>query len=150
MKKLIAFISACTLAVTAGAQDLVINHLSETHTMIQVNGKDRYVLLPIQESAPEARVKVLANGTEVYGANVCLAIDKTDYIVPLDLGQWSGSTVLLDIRMNQGRSLRRDPDDDVCWTEIATAKVFDSSNKEKQYRPTYHFSPAWGLSLIHI
>ena len=37
MKKLIAFISACTLAVTAGAQDLVINHLSETHTMIQVN-----------------------------------------------------------------------------------------------------------------
>ena len=80
----------------------------------------------------------------MYGANVCLAIDKTDYIVPLDLGQWSGSTVLLDIRMNQGRSLRRDPDDDVCWAEIATAKVFDSSNKEKQYRPTYHFSPAWG------
>ena len=144
MKRQLSLLVALLLPLLAGAQSLSIQHLSETHSMVRVGGKDRYVLLPVQESAPEARVKVLSNGTEVLGANVCLAIDKTDYLVPLDLSPWAGSTILLDIQMNQGRSLRRDPEDDVCWAEMATAPVFDRSNKEKQYRPTYHFSPDWG------
>ncbi len=143
MKRLLSLL-ALLLPVFAGAQSLVISHLSETHTMVKVSGKDRYVMLPVQENAPEARVKVLSNGTEVLGANVCLSIDKTDYLVPLDLGQWGGSSIILDIKMNQGRSLRRDPSDDVCWTEMTTVPAPDLTNKEKKYRPTYHFSPDWG------
>lgn len=143
MKRLLTIL-ALVLPVLAGAQSLSITHLSETHTMVKVGGKDRYVMLPVQENAPEARVKVLSNGTEVLGSNVCLAIDKTDYMVPLDLGQWSGSSIILDIKMNQGRSLRRDPSDDVCWTEMTSVPVPDLTNREKQYRPTYHFSPEWG------
>ncbi len=143
MKRLLSLL-ALLLPVFAGAQSLVISHLSETHTMVKVSGKDRYVMLPVQENAPEARVKVLSNGTEVLSANVCLAIDKTDYLVPLDLSQWGGSSIILDIKMNQGRSLRRDPSDDVCWTEMTTVPALDLTNKEKKYRPTYHFSPDWG------
>ena len=143
MKRLLSLL-ALLLPVFAGAQSLVISHLSETHTMVKVSGKDRYVMLPVQENAPEARVKVLSNGTEVLSANVCLAIDKTDYLVPLDLSQWGGSSIILDIKMNQGRSLRRDPSDDVCWTEMTTVPAPDLTNKEKKYRPTYHFSPDWG------
>ncbi len=143
MKRLLSLL-ALLLPVLAGAQSLVISHLSETHTMVKVSGKDRYVMLPVQENAPEARVKVLSNGTEVLSANVCLAIDKTDYLVPLDLSQWGGSSIILDIKMNQGRSLRRDPSDDVCWTEMTTVPAPDLTNKEKKYRPTYHFSPDWG------
>ena len=135
---------ALLLPVLAGAQSLTINHISDTHTMVKVSGKDRYVMLPVQENAPEARVKVLSNGNEVLWANVCLAIDKTDYLVPLDLGQWGGSSIILDIKMNQGRSLRRDPSDDVCWSEMTTVPVPDLTNSEKKYRPTYHFSPEWG------
>jgi hypothetical protein len=77
--------------------------------MVQLGGKDRYVMLPVQETAQEAVVKVLSNGREVYKANVSLAIDKTDYLVPLDLGEWNGSSILLDITMRQGRGVRRDP-----------------------------------------
>ena len=143
MKRLLTIL-ALVLPVLAGAQSLSITHLSETHTMVKVGGKDRYVMLPVQENAPEARVKVLSNGNEVLWANVCLAIDKTDYLVPLDLGQWGGSSIILDIKMNQGRSLRRDPSDDVCWSEMTTVPVPDLTNKEKKYRPTYHFSPEWG------
>ena len=143
MKRLLSLL-ALLLPVFAGAQSLVISHLSETHTMVKVSGKDRYVMLPVQENAPEARVKVLSNGTEVLSANVCLAIDKTDYLVPMDLSQWGGSSIILDIKMNQGRSLRRDPSDDVCWSEMTTVPVLDLTNKEKKYRPTYHFSPDWG------
>ena len=143
MKRLLTLL-ALLLPVVAGAQSLTITHLSETHSMVQLGGKDRYVMLPVQENAPEARVKVLSNGNEVLWANVCLAIDKTDYLVPLDLGQWGGSSIILDIKMNQGRSLRRDPSDDVCWSEMTTVPVPDLSNKEKKYRPIYHFSPEWG------
>ncbi len=76
MKRLLSIL-ALLLPVLAGAQSLTINHISDTHTMVKVSGKDRYVMLPVQENAPEARVKVLSNGNEVLGANVCLAIDKT-------------------------------------------------------------------------
>lgn len=135
---------ALMLPVLAGAQSLTVTHLSETHTMIQVNCKDRYIMLPVQETAQEATVKVLSNGQAVLKANVSLAIDKTDYLVPLDLGKWAGSSILLDIKMTQGRGVRRDPTDDVCWSEMVTAPVLDPANREKLYRPTYHFSPQWG------
>ena len=143
MKRLLTLL-ALLLPVVAGAQSLTITHLSETHSMVQVSGHDRYILLPVQETAQEAVVKVLSNGTVVLKANVSLAIDKTDYLVPLDLGEWNGSSILLDITMRQGRGVRRDPSDDVCWSEMTTAPAFNFANKEKKYRPTYHFSPDWG------
>ena len=145
MRKLIAFFSFFAISLSAAAQQsLAITHLSETHSMVQLGGKDRYVMLPVQETAQEAVVKVLSNGREVYKANVSLAIDKTDYLVPLDLGEWNGSSILLDITMRQGRGVRRDPSDDVCWGEMTTVPALTYTNKEKKYRPTYHFSPAWG------
>ena len=143
MKRLF-FVLALVLPFMAGAQSLTVHHLSETHTLIQVGGNDRYVMLPVQETAQEASVKVLSNGNVVLRANISLAIDKTDYLVPLDLGKWGGSSILLDVTMTQGRGVRRDPSDDVCWSEIVTVPVVDHANKEKQYRPTYHFSPEWG------
>jgi len=74
MRKLITILLFCACSLGAGAQNLAIRHLSDTHTMIRVSGKDRYVLLPVQETAQEARVKVLSNGTEVLAANVSLAL----------------------------------------------------------------------------
>lgn len=132
----------CSLAV-AQAQSLTARHLSDTHTQVRVDGKDRYVLLPVQETAPEARVRVLSDLQEVQTFNICLSIDKVDYYVPLDLASYSGRNILLDVVMNQGRSLRRDPSDDVCWSEMKLSPVFDRSNTE-YYRPSYHFSPDYG------
>ena len=140
----ILFLASFLLTLSAGAQDLTIRHLSETHTMVRVSGKDRYVLLPVQETAPSARVRVLSDGVEVLSATVSLAVEKTDYQVPLDLGAWSGHDILLDIRTNRGRGVRRDPSDEVCWKEMATAPAFDRTNREKAYRPTYHFTPEYG------
>ena len=121
MKRLLTLM-ALMLPVLAGAQSLTVTHLSETHSMVQVGGTDRYILLPVQETAQEAQVKVLSNGNVVLKANVSLAIDKTDYLVPLDLGKWAGSSILLDIKMTQGRGVRRDPSDDVCWADMATVR----------------------------
>ena len=140
----ILFLASFLLTLGAGAQNLAVRHLSDTHTMVRVSGNDRYVLLPVQESAPSARVRVLSDGVEVLSANVSLAVEKTDYQVPLDLGAWSGRDILLDIRTNRGRGVRRDPSDEVCWNEMTTAPVYDRTNREKAYRPTYHFTPEYG------
>ena len=140
----ILFGAAFLLTLGAGAQNLTIRHLSDTHTMIRVSGNDRYVLLPVQETAPSARVRVLSDGVEVLSATVSLAVEKTDYQVPLDLGAWIGHDVLLDIRTNRGRGVRRNPSDEVCWKEMVTAPAFDRANREKAYRPTYHFTPEYG------
>ena len=138
------FLTAFLLAFGAGAQNLTIRHLSGTHTMIRVDGTDRYVLLPVQETAPTARISVLSDGTEVLTANVSLAMDRTDYLVPLDLSAWSGSNILLDVRRNRGRGVRQDPSGEVCWSDMTTASVFDRTNQEKAYRPLYHFTPEYG------
>ncbi len=53
MKRLLTLL-ALMLPVFSGAQSLTVTHLSETHTMIQVNCKDRYIMLPVQETAQEA------------------------------------------------------------------------------------------------
>ena len=143
MRRIITIL-ALLLPALAGAQNLAISHLGETHSLVRVSGHDRYILLPVQETAQEATVKVLSNGSVVLRANVSLAIDKTDYLVPLDLGPWSGSIIMLDIITHQGRGVRRDPSDDVCWSEMTTSAVFDSGNKEMKYRPLYHFSPDYG------
>lgn len=51
--------------VAARAQTLTARHLSETHTQVRVDAKDRFLLLPVQETAPEARVRVLSDLQEV-------------------------------------------------------------------------------------
>ena len=144
MRKLITIMILCALSMGTGAQNLTIRHLSDSHTMIQVSGKDRYVLLPVQETAQSARVRVLSDGTEVLSANVSLAVDKTDYLVPLNLSAWSGSNILLDIRIPQVRGVHRNHSGDVCWSDMTTAPVFDRTNKEKTFRPVYHFTPEYG------
>lgn len=143
MKQLFLSVLVLFLGVETFAQKLVVNHLSDVHTMVKVQGKDRFVLLPVQETAPEAKVKLLADTREIQSFKVNLAIDKVDYFVPLDLNSLEGKNILLDVIMVQGRGVKRDPSDDVCWSEIKTAPVFDRSNKEK-FRPTYHFSPDYG------
>jgi Beta-fructosidases (levanase/invertase) len=125
------------------AQNLEIAHLSDSQTLVRVSGKDRYVLLPVQETAPEASLKVLADATLQQTIDVRLATDQVDYYVPLDLSAWAGKNILLDITMTQGRGFRRDPSDDVCWEEMKTSAVFDTANREA-FRPAYHFSPAYG------
>ena len=144
MRKLITILILCALSMGTGAQNLTIRHLSDSHTMIQVIGKDRYVLLPVQETAQSARVRVLLDGTEVLSANVSLAIDKTDYLVPLDLSAWIGSNILLDIRIPQVRGMHRNHSGNVCWNDMTTAPVFNWTDKEKTFRPVYHFTPEYG------
>lgn len=130
---------------TAFAQspDLKIEHLSDTHTFVRVNTDKKYVLLPIQESAPESGVNIITDSKSDQILQIRLAMSKIDYYVPFDVSSYKGRPLLLDVVQTAGRESIRNAKDDACWKELKTSNTFDTSNKEP-YRLTYHFSPAYG------
>ena len=138
-KKVCFLATAMFFALLAGAQPLVVRHLSGTHSMVRVNGNERYLLLPVQESAPETSVRVISGGRELKAFNVRLAVESRDYSVPLDMEPFEGQPVVLDIRT----SGKKDYSDAVCWKEMELSSTFDKANRER-FRPEYHFSPAYG------
>ena len=143
MKRLLTLLAAFA-ALALQAQPLQISHLSATHTHVRVTGADRYVLLPVQEGAPSATLKVLVDTREAQSLSVQLATARVDYFVPLDVSAHAGRQILLDVVRSRPRSGEvRDGSKDVCWAQMKTASVFDRTNREA-FRPTWHFSPAYG------
>lgn len=129
--------------VQAQNQDLKIEHLSDTHTFVRVQTDKKYVLLPIQESAPESDVNVIANSKSDRILQIRLAMNKVDYYVPFDVSAYKGKGLLFDVVQPAGRESIRNTKDDACWKEIKSSDTFDTSNREK-YRLAYHFSPEYG------
>ena len=116
---------------------LRVRHLAREHNLITVQDARRYLLLPIQDNAPEAKVCLI--GTDNLAAtetvNVRLARERVDYFVPLDLSAFQGAEVTVDVHGM--------PADARCWKELELADTFDTTNREK-FRPLYHHTPAYG------
>lgn len=116
---------------------LRVRHLAREHNLITVQDARRYLLLPIQDNAPEAKVCLI--GTDNLAAtetvNVRLARERVDYFVPLDLSAFQGAEVTVDVHGM--------PADACCWKELELADTFDTTNREK-FRPLYHHTPAYG------
>ena len=135
----------CVASEGKGAEGVEINHLGPTNTLVRVSTDSTYILLPVQEVfEDDARINVLADGKIEETIYVRLARKKTDYKVPYDLSRFKGKDVVFDIVTNQGRNSVRDAKDDVCWDGMVLTNTFDTTNKEKQWRPAYHHTPLYG------
>lgn len=124
-------------AVQASAESkLTVSHLACEQNIVSVTEAQRYLLLPVQDNAPEAKVGIISGNTHVgVLANVRLARERVDYYVPFDLSAFEGKDVKIDV---QGM-----PQGSLCWKEMKLSDTFDMTNKEK-YRPVYHHTPAYG------
>jgi len=120
-----------------------LNFTKENNCLVQVTEPKKLLLLPIEESMPEATVQVLANGRTEQTIYVRLAINHIDYFVPFDLTPYDGQQVTLDIRTQNNGSHSRNIKDEICWKEIALSDTFDTPNREP-YRPLYHHTPLYG------
>lgn len=137
-------LGAVLSAPQASASDGVeVDCLGVNNTLVRITGHGKYLLLPVQESNDDARIVVLVDGKEDKTVHVRLAKSKVDYFVPLDLSAYKGHDVLLNVITTQNRSNVREAKEDACWTKLALADTFDTSNKEK-YRPAYHHTPLYG------
>ena len=102
-----------------------IRHVASEMNLISINKAKKYLLLPIQENAPEAKLNILANNGNIYqtGLNVRLARENVEYYVPFDLSDYEGRDVTIEI---QGM-----PQNSICWSNIKFSDTFDSTNIEK-------------------
>ena len=122
---------------------LKIHYLGANHSLVQVQEPQKYLLLPVEEAAPEATVNVLVNNKADQSFQVRLAVNRIDYLVPFALEQYKGKTVTFDIHTGNSRTNVRDAMADACWKELKLSDTFDDTNREV-FRPFYHHTPVYG------
>lgn len=128
-------------SLTATAQE--VTHLSAQNSLIRLDATNRYLLLPIEESAEISTLKVVRNNQFARELKCRLAVDKVDYYVPFDLQPYQGSSLLMEVFTPGDRRAIGDISYFTCWKKLKYAETYDTTNRE-QYRPAYHHTPAYG------
>lgn len=136
-KSLLAIALGLSLTVQGAENSMVVKHLANEQNIILLDSVKKFLLLPVQENAPEGKVNIIVNNEFQLeqNINIRLAREKVDYYVPLDLSAYQGKSVSVDVMGMPASSL--------CWKEIKLSDTFDSSNRET-YRPVYHHTPVYG------
>lgn len=138
MKKIFFAMLAMLTALGAEAQKPQV--LSENHAMLRLEQGCKYVLLPVEEKAEIANVRIVGKDNQcLRRPNVRLAVDNVDYYIPLEIKDGQ----LLDIIFHGDRRKAGNVKDFACWKELKYSDTFDTTNRE-QYRPLYHHTPQYG------
>lgn len=121
------------------AQTIAPRILGDSHVMLSLEKQTRYLLLPVEEKAEIAHIRVLKDNNVCQTLNARLAVDKVDYFVPLELKKAD----LLDISFRGDRRTKGAMSDLACWHEMKYVDEFDMTNRE-HFRPKYHHTPKYG------
>ena len=135
----ISIVTALLTSLSAQAQ---VNPmvLSENHAMVRLETGCKYVLLPVEEKAENANIRIIGMENQcTRRPNVRLAVDNVDYYVPLEIKDGQ----LLDIIFHGDRRTTGNMKGFACWKEMKFSDTFDTTNREK-FRPAYHHTPQYG------
>ena len=139
MKKLLMTLLAMMTCCLLDAQTIAPRILGDSHVMLSLEKQTRYLLLPVEEKAEIAHIRVLKDNNVCQTLNARLAVDKVDYFVPLELKKAD----LLDISFRGDRRTKGAMSDLACWHEMKYVDEFDMTNRE-HFRPKYHHTPKYG------
>lgn len=103
-------------------------------TVVHITQPSKYLLLPIQESCNESKVKLVTGSPADMAMDVRLAVDSIDYYVPFELPQGDSNVTVTIAGIGQ---------DAICWDSIKLSDKFDVTNTD-YYRPIYHHTPLYG------
>ena len=139
MKKIINHLAVAMAAVSFTAcqpqkSGLTFEHQGDTLTIVHITNPSKYLILPIQESCNEGKVKLDTGSPADMAMDVRLAVDSVEYYVPFALSQGVKEAVV---------TIGRVAANAVCWDNISLADTFDTSNTD-YYRPEYHHTPLYG------
>ena len=147
MKRLLfCLVGLFTLATFAIAGDVEVVDLGDGHGMVRINPTQKYLILPVEDTAPDVSISVMVDNVQVETFTVRLAINKVDYTVPYELSKYTGKHVVLRFAMNplEREGARPKVKEAVFSNNLALTNNYDASNKETLWRPVYHFAPQWG------
>ena len=108
-----------------------MEHQGDTLTLVHITRPAKYLILPIQETSGEAKVRLETGSPADCAMDIRLAMDSVDYYVPFALN--GHATV----------SIRRIGTDALCWDSLRLSDTFDTANRD-YYRPVYHHTPLYG------
>ena len=139
MKKIINHLAVAMAAVSFTAcqpqkSGLTFEHQGDTLTIVHITNPSKYLILPIQESCNEGKVKLDTGSPADMAMDVRLAVDSVEYYVPFALPRGAKEAVV---------TIGRVAANAVCWDNISLADTFDTSNTD-YYRPEYHHTPLYG------
>ena len=139
MKKIINHLAVAMAAVSFTAcqpqkSGLTFEHQGDTLTIVHITNPSKYLILPIQESCNEGKVKLDTGSPADMAMDVRMAVDSVEYYVPFALPQGAKEAVV---------TIGRVAANAVCWDNISLADTFDTANTD-YYRPEYHHTPLYG------
>ena len=103
-------------------------------TIVHITNPTKYLLLPIEEGADEALVRLDTGDAADVDMDIRLARSQSEYFVPFSLPAGQKEATVRVMRVPQSA---------VCWKELRLTDIFDTTNIEK-FRPTYHHTPLYG------
>lgn len=111
-----------------------LEHQGDTLTVVHITNPTRYLILPIQESCAEGKVKLDTGSPADMAMDVRLAVDSIEYYVPFELPQGAKEATVTIGKVGAKA---------ICWDHIQLADTFDTQNTD-YYRPIYHHTPSYG------
>ena len=130
-----ALTTAAALAACQPQKSAIsFEHQGDTLTIVHITNPTKYLILPIQESCNEGKVRLVTGSPADMAMDVRLAVDSVEYYVPFALPQGAKEATL---------TIGRVAADAICWDSIQLADTFNTANTD-YYRPVYHHTPLYG------
>ncbi|MCQ2197385.1 MAG: DUF4980 domain-containing protein, partial [Bacteroidaceae bacterium] len=114
-KALAALLLSASLSLTVNAQMKIEQLAGDNHLVrIAPATQEKYLLLPIEEAAPESQLRIVVDNVQQRQLNVHLALSKIDYYVPLLLDEFRGKHLDIFTHINIDRSNRGGVGTEIC------------------------------------
>lgn len=105
-----AFAAAATFAACQPQKsDIRLEHQGDTLTIVHITNPTKYLILPIQESCNEGKVKLDTGNPADVAMDVRLAVDSVEYYVPFKLPQGAKEATV---------TIGRVAANAICWDNI--------------------------------
>ena len=127
----------CAASPAFADSGIRIRNLASEQNIVEISTAHRYLMLPIQDNAPEGKVFIVDGNACHAGPvmNIRLARERVDYHVPVDLSAFIGRSVKIDV---QGV-----PAGSICWKHISMSDTFEAPDGGR-WRPAIHHTPPYG------
>ena len=122
-----------SLCSCKGAGDVILVENDGDSARVTVTGSSRYLMLPIQESSWEVRVRLEDAPADVPAMDVRLANDSIDFWLPFPLPQGCGTKVVTFNGLWDGA---------LAWKSLYCTDT--PQLPQDRFRPVYHHTPAYG------
>ncbi len=122
-----------SLCSCKGAGEDILVENDGDNAKVTVTGRSRYLMLPIQESSWEVRVRAEEAAADVPAMDIRLANDSIDYWLPFPLPEGRGPKVVNFSGLWEGA---------VAWKSLYCTDKPELP--AEAYRPVYHHTPSYG------